>query len=182
MQRVADAGAVGDAKSTTDVRRLFPASGVRAVHGDRARGRAHIPTHATRTTGATEKVDARGVATSEPRGKLDADRAETARDHERLIGGGGVGGARANERRRLGERVRLAEQDIPGVLSRRSERERARRRRRASRERRGEPRHGRRGGVGDVDEIDADEIDVWAIFASRATRVVQEERRAPRVS
>ena len=40
-------------------------------------------------------MDARGVATSEPRGELDADRAETARDHERLIGDGGSAARRS---------------------------------------------------------------------------------------
>ena len=53
VQRVSDAGTVGDAKSTPDVRRLFTSSGVRAVRGDRARARAQIQTHATRTTGTT---------------------------------------------------------------------------------------------------------------------------------
>ena len=132
-------------------------------------------------------MDARGITTGEPGGERDADRAETTRDHERLIGVQVIRVvrsrvSRANERRRVRERVRIAEKRIRGVLSRRNDRDRPRRRRRASRERRGEPRHGRRGGVGDVAEIHVDEIDIRAIFASRATFVVEEKRRAPRAS
>ena len=131
MQRVSDAGTVGDAKSTPDVRRLFTSSGVRAVRGDRARARAQIPTHATRTTGTTQKVDARGITTGEPGGERDADRAETTRDHERLIGVEVIRVvrsrvSRANERRRVRERVRIAEKRISGVLSRRNDRDRPR--------------------------------------------------------